>query len=94
MQFFVVASLVAAVMAMPAELVTRTHNIVCEYGLYTNVQCCGVDVLGVAGLDCHTITEVPNDANHANQICAKTGAAARCCVVPILGQALLCKDAI
>ncbi|KAJ6784649.1 hypothetical protein PWT90_03212 [Aphanocladium album] len=94
MQFAVIASLFAAAMAMPAELEARTNRIVCEYGLYTNIQCCATDILGVAALDCKTITEVPHDANHASQICAKTGGAARCCVIPILGQAVLCKDAI
>ncbi|KAF3927373.1 Trihydrophobin [Orbilia brochopaga] len=67
---------------------------VCSGGLYTSLQCCAPDVLGVACLDSTTPSEQPRDAQHFRQICAATGKAAKCCVFPVADQDLLCKDEI
>ncbi len=50
MKFFVVAALVATAMAAPA---LEARAPVCPPGLLSgNAQCCSVDVLGLADLDC------------------------------------------
>ena len=50
MQFIVIASLIASVLAVPADMAPR--NGVCQNGaLYTSPQCCTPDVLGLACLD-------------------------------------------
>ncbi|KAM3451491.1 hypothetical protein MY3296_005307 [Beauveria thailandica] len=61
----------------------------CPAGLYSNPQCCATDVLGVADIDCFH----PEDAHGAHsfqEICAAAGQRARCCVIPVAGQAILC----
>lgn len=50
MQFIVIASLIASVLAVPADMAPRSG--VCQDGtLYTNPQCCTPNVLNVACLD-------------------------------------------
>ncbi len=52
MQFIVIASLIASVLAVPAEMAPRSYyGHVCADGLYSNAQCCTPDILGVACLD-------------------------------------------
>ncbi|KAI0862962.1 fungal hydrophobin-domain-containing protein [Xylaria cubensis] len=63
----------------------------CPDGLYSVPQCCATDVLGVADLDCHSPASVPSSANNFRDICAAGGDRARCCVIPILGQSVLCE---
>ncbi|KAL7624622.1 hypothetical protein AAE478_006190 [Parahypoxylon ruwenzoriense] len=63
-------------------------------GLYNSAQCCATDVLGVADLDCQTPNEVPGSAADFRKICAIGGQRARCCVLPILGQGILCQTPI
>ncbi|KAI0450073.1 hydrophobin-like protein [Xylaria acuta] len=63
----------------------------CPNGLYSVEQCCATDVLGVADLNCHSPSAVPTSASHFKDICAKGGQRARCCVVPVLGQDVLCE---
>ncbi|KAI8958183.1 Cerato-ulmin hydrophobin family [Daldinia sp. FL1419] len=60
-------------------------------GLYDTAQCCATDVLGVADLDCHSPKSVPISAKDFRSVCADAGQRARCCVLPILGQAVLCQ---
>ncbi|KAH6605432.1 hypothetical protein Trco_007139 [Trichoderma cornu-damae] len=59
MQFLAIASLfLATAFAAPSmdshgHGVARRHdNALCPSGLYSNPQCCNLDVLGVAGIDC------------------------------------------
>ncbi|KAI1139893.1 cerato-ulmin [Hypoxylon sp. FL0543] len=63
-------------------------------GLYDSAQCCSTDVLGVADLDCATPGQVPTSAADFESICAAGGQRARCCVVPVLGQDVLCQTPI
>ncbi|TGJ87449.1 hypothetical protein E0Z10_g1295 [Xylaria hypoxylon] len=63
----------------------------CPSGLYSVEQCCATDILGVADLDCHSPSAVPSSAANFQAICAAGGQRARCCVIPILGQAVLCE---
>ncbi|UKZ61102.1 uncharacterized protein TrAtP1_002374 [Trichoderma atroviride] len=63
-------------------------------GLYSNLQCCSVDVLGIADLDCKPPSKTPVSGSDFKSICQASGAKPKCCVLPILGQGLLCEDAI
>ncbi|KAI0802936.1 fungal hydrophobin-domain-containing protein [Xylaria sp. FL0064] len=63
----------------------------CPDGLYSVPQCCATDVLGVADLDCSSPPAIPSSAAMFKSICATGGQRARCCVVPVLGQAVLCE---
>ncbi|KAI1358446.1 fungal hydrophobin-domain-containing protein [Xylaria arbuscula] len=62
----------------------------CPSGLYSNPQCCATDVLGVADLDCGSVPAIPTSASEFQSICAAGAQRARCCVIPVLGQAVLC----
>ncbi|KAI1187493.1 fungal hydrophobin-domain-containing protein [Nemania serpens] len=66
----------------------------CPDGLFSNPQCCATDILGVADLDCHSPPAVPRSAAEFRYICATGGQRARCCVIPVLGQALLCETPV
>ncbi|EME40396.1 hydrophobin-like protein [Dothistroma septosporum NZE10] len=59
--------------------------------LYTP-QCCETSVLGVADLACNTPSVSVDSEQSLINDCAKTGATAECCVLPVAGQALLCYD--
>ncbi|KAJ2895849.1 beta ketoadipyl CoA thiolase [Zalerion maritima] len=59
-------------------------------GLYDSAQCCATDVLGIADLDCGDPPEVPTNATDFSAVCAAIGQRARCCVLPILDQGILC----
>ena len=63
---------------------------VCPSMLYSNVQCCGTDVLGVADLDCATPHGMAQSGKDLQSICAQSGKQAACCTLPLLGQGLLC----
>ncbi|KAI6351408.1 hypothetical protein MCOR25_009944 [Pyricularia grisea] len=59
--------------------------------LYSSAQCCATDVLGIADLDCAVPTTLPTSASSFTSICAAKGQRARCCVLPVAGQAVLCQ---
>ncbi|KAI0432827.1 fungal hydrophobin [Xylaria sp. FL1042] len=88
-----VSLLATAVIANPVK---RTGGNPTPYdacsGLYDSLQCCSTDVLGVADLDCATPTAVPTSPASFAAICAAGGQTARCCVLPVLGQSILCQD--
>ncbi|KAG5916041.1 hypothetical protein E4U42_007816, partial [Claviceps africana] len=63
-------------------------------GLYSNPQCCAVNVLGVAALDCKNPSRKPTNAGDFKSTCASVGKKAQCCVLPLLGQDVLCTEAI
>ncbi|PMB64752.1 Cryparin [Beauveria bassiana] len=93
MKFFAIAALFAGALAMPtAEIEARTYTdkTICPNGLYSNLVCADVNILGVACLDADTPPETPRDGRNFQEICAKIGKQARCAAVPVLGQALLC----
>ncbi|KID90820.1 Hydrophobin 2 [Metarhizium guizhouense ARSEF 977] len=84
MKFLAVAALLAgAVIAAPTS--NTGGGLLCPPGLYSNPQCCASLLLGVVGLDC----EVPGVGDF-QEICAKKGKGAACCVLPVAGQDLLC----
>ncbi|KAM0741680.1 hypothetical protein ACQRIT_004537 [Beauveria bassiana] len=92
MKFFAIAALFAGALAMPTtEIDARTNNSpVCPNGLYSNPVCADVDVLQILCLNSVAPSEEPRDANHFREICSKIGKEARCAVLPVLGQAVLC----
>ncbi|EKJ68316.1 hypothetical protein NXS19_002272 [Fusarium pseudograminearum] len=83
-----VALLGAVVSALPANE-KRQAYIPCS-GLYGTSQCCATDVLGVADLDCGNPPSSPTDADNFSAVCSEIGQRARCCVLPILDQGILC----
>ncbi|KAK8036407.1 hypothetical protein PG991_001544 [Apiospora marii] len=62
--------------------------------LYSVPQCCATDVGGVAGLNCANVSEMPKSAESFQEICAGSGQQAKCCTLPVLGQALVCNTPI
>ncbi|KAF4494614.1 hypothetical protein FAGAP_9256 [Fusarium agapanthi] len=56
----------------------------CSDSLYGNPECCSLDVLGVADVECDSPTESPTDAADFQAICAASSKRARCCVLPVL----------
>ncbi|KAK0631160.1 Cerato-ulmin hydrophobin family [Bombardia bombarda] len=78
--------------ALPTSegVVDRQLYLPCS-GLYGTSQCCATDVLGVADLDCAGPPTVPTSADDFSAVCSAIGQRARCCVLPILGQDVLCQ---
>jgi hypothetical protein len=95
MQFitFAVTLFTTSVLSAPAPgsgVAERQTYTPCS-GLYDTAQCCAVDVLGVADLNCADPPTVPTDATDFQAICADIGDEARCCVLPLLDQGILCE---
>ncbi|KAI0843623.1 cerato-ulmin [Hypoxylon sp. FL0890] len=95
---FIVTFLATAVLANPTKRGNYPGGEGGSYdpcsGLYDSAQCCATDVLGVADLDCQTPSKVPTSAADFKSICASVGQRARCCVLPVLGQDVLCQTPI
>ncbi|OTB01619.1 hypothetical protein M426DRAFT_323258 [Hypoxylon sp. CI-4A] len=83
-----VAAIFAGVVAAAPALEERQYT-PCS-GLYGTAQCCATDVLGVADLDCANPSATPTDADNFSSVCSAIGQRARCCVLPILEQGILC----
>ncbi|KAI1383001.1 fungal hydrophobin [Hypoxylon trugodes] len=77
-------------LAVPAAVEQRQTYTPCS-GLYGTAQCCATDVLGVADLDCANPPSTPTDADNFSSVCSAIGQRARCCVLPILEQGVLCE---
>ncbi|KAK6851038.1 fungal hydrophobin [Apiospora arundinis] len=92
MQFSVIAATLfsAVAFAAPGAQVARQAIYTPCSGLYGTSQCCATDVLGVADLDCANPTKVPTSADNFSEVCSAIGQRARCCVLPILDQGILC----
>ncbi|TRX90485.1 hypothetical protein FHL15_008654 [Xylaria flabelliformis] len=91
-----VTLLASAVMANPTKRNTGNPSPydACPDGLYSVEQCCATDVLGVADLNCGSPSAVPSSPSSFQSICAAGGQRARCCVVPVLGQDVLCETPV
>ncbi|KAI5459306.1 Cerato-ulmin hydrophobin family [Mariannaea sp. PMI_226] len=87
----VVVTLHACLVAAVPTTEKRQIYIPCS-GLYKSAQCCATDVLGVADLDCGNPSTTPTSGDDFKSICAAGGQRARCCVLPILDQGILCND--
>ncbi|KAI1065521.1 hypothetical protein LB507_001233 [Fusarium sp. FIESC RH6] len=84
-----VTLLSAVVSALPANEKRQTPYVPCT-GLYGTAQCCATDVLGLANLDCGGPPSTPSNATDFSAVCSAIGQRARCCVLPILDQGILC----
>ncbi|KAI1091189.1 hydrophobin precursor [Rostrohypoxylon terebratum] len=95
MQFttLLVTFMASAVLATPGYNADGSY-FACNPGLYSNPQCCSVDVLGVADLNCASPSRAPSSAPEFQAICASGGQIARCCVLPIAGQDVLCETPV
>ncbi|KAJ3562609.1 hypothetical protein NPX13_g8503 [Xylaria arbuscula] len=93
MQFSLIAitSVFAAVASANPTYGGGKPYVACPSGLYSVPQCCATDVLGVADLNCGSPSASFSSAASFKSVCAKGGQRARCCVVPVLGQAVLCE---
>ncbi|KAH7392459.1 hydrophobin [Phaeosphaeria sp. MPI-PUGE-AT-0046c] len=65
---------------------------VCTGALYSQAQCCATDVLGAVGLNCAVPATAVSSTDDFIETCAKTGQQAKCCVIPVAGQDLLCTN--
>ncbi|KAM6478307.1 hydrophobin [Trichoderma sp. SZMC 28011] len=97
MQFLAVAALLftAAFAAPSTEApagLARRAEAWCPKGLYGVPQCCDVDVLGVADVDCRSPPSAPSKCKSFQGACASIGLQPKCCVLPVAGVALLCTD--
>ncbi|KAI3340901.1 hydrophobin-like protein [Ustulina deusta] len=87
--FAIIGFVATAVTAIPTDNTTPVN--LCPSFLYSSPQCCATDVLGVADLNCISPSAVPFSVSNFRDICALGGNRARCCVLPVLGQAVLCQ---
>ncbi|KAL1794319.1 hypothetical protein ACET3X_007740 [Alternaria dauci] len=88
MQFTIAAVLAfAATSAFAAPLDERQVGI-CASG---NPVCCATDVLNLANLDCAPPPLTTTVADFVDT-CAAAGQQAKCCLLPVLGQGLICSD--
>ncbi|KAI5804816.1 fungal hydrophobin-domain-containing protein [Peziza echinospora] len=85
---FLAFAFAAGAFAIPAMLAERQLPL-CTSG---TPLCCATDVLELADLDCHSPPITPNGTDSFIDICSAEGQQAKCCLIPILGQALLCSD--
>ncbi|KAM0259878.1 hypothetical protein ACHAQJ_003123 [Trichoderma viride] len=98
MQFFTIATLFFATAFAAPSMDNHGHGVsrrqsshFCPPGLlYSNPQCCKVDVLGLADLDCVVPKKKSGSCNSFDGICAAMGRQAKCCAVPVAGLAVLC----
>ncbi|CAD6447151.1 3fbedf31-637c-4793-91c3-4276fea456bc [Sclerotinia trifoliorum] len=81
-------SLLESTLAMPATL-SPPQDSICATG---SPQCCDVNVLGVADLNCEAPPKAFKDVASFNKACATVGKINMCCILPILNQALLCNS--
>ncbi|CCC10469.1 hypothetical protein SMACR_08025 [Sordaria macrospora] len=93
MQFTIatVLSLLTVALAAPAAVVERQVPYTACTGLYGTAQCCATDILGLADLDCANPPATLTSAVQFQATCSDIGQRARCCLLPILGQALVCE---
>ncbi|KAI1740164.1 hydrophobin-like protein [Xylaria scruposa] len=91
MQFTLIAIVGAIATAVSATPTDGGYKACGGQGLYSVPQCCATDALGVADLDCHSPSSVPSSVWNFKDVCAAGGQRARCCVVPVLGQDVLCE---
>ncbi|KAJ3579546.1 hypothetical protein NPX13_g1018 [Xylaria arbuscula] len=91
MQYSLITILGFAAAALAAPTDSPSNTALCPVGLYSVPQCCATDVLGVADLNCGSPSAQPYSVANFRDICANGGQRARCCVLPVLGQAVLCQ---
>ncbi|CZR60845.1 uncharacterized protein PAC_10741 [Phialocephala subalpina] len=53
-------------------------------------QCCDFDVDGILDGNCESPSSTPKDMKDFSEICSKTGKAAACCILSVVGEGLVC----
>ncbi|KAF2835272.1 hypothetical protein M501DRAFT_942254 [Patellaria atrata CBS 101060] len=87
------AASAAALPAIDANQLAARQSPLCT-GPGTTPLCCATDVLDLANLDCSTPPSLPSGAQDFIDICSAIGQQAKCCLLPILGQGLICNDIV
>ncbi|EHK18144.1 hydrophobin [Trichoderma virens Gv29-8] len=85
---------IAGILAAPSPNAKAIRSPLCPGGLESNPQCCSTDVLGIADLDCANPSSPVTDVQSFRAVCAAGGQRARCCAIPVAGQALLCESPV
>lgn len=96
MKFFTIASALigaSTALATPAYLTEKRQVTLCP-GTDSNAQCCATDVLGLADLNCANPPTQPTSTADFINICSAIGQQAKCCLLPVLGQALICTSVV
>ncbi|ETI23636.1 hypothetical protein G647_05438 [Cladophialophora carrionii CBS 160.54] len=75
-----------------SSLMDRQAAVTLCTGASSSAVCCATDVLGVADLDCAPPPTPPTSLEDFTNICAAIGQQARCCLLPILEQGLICAN--
>ncbi|KAF2201304.1 hypothetical protein GQ43DRAFT_351961, partial [Delitschia confertaspora ATCC 74209] len=88
MQFSTI--LLFAATAIAAPMMEERQLVLCTGA--GSPQCCATDVLNLADLDCAAPPTTPTSINNFIDVCSAAGQQAKCCVLPVLGQALFCAD--
>ncbi|EXJ72411.1 uncharacterized protein A1O5_04915 [Cladophialophora psammophila CBS 110553] len=95
MHFSTVAIVLAGVTtamasAIPGKSALVDRQVTLCSGADSSAVCCATDVLRVADLDCAPPPSTPTSIDDFTSICASIGQQARCCLLPILEQGLIC----
>ncbi|VUC23777.1 unnamed protein product [Clonostachys rosea] len=85
------AAALLAQLATASPTVAKRQTYVACSGLYGTAQCCATDVLGLVDLDCGNPPSLPTSPDEFSSVCSAIGQRARCCVLPVLGQDVLCQ---
>lgn len=70
------------------------HRQISLCGSSLTPQCCGIDVLGIIDVDCRTPPSRPISFEDFQDSCGASGYSAKCCVLPVAGQGVLCNDPV
>ncbi|KAG4442796.1 hypothetical protein IFR05_001742 [Cadophora sp. M221] len=89
MQFSAITLTLFATLIAAFPLERRQLGNLCGSALDTP-QCCDVSVGGLANLNCASPTSDPATVADFTAECNDAGQAPYCCVLPILGDALVC----
>ncbi|OAP61268.1 hypothetical protein AYL99_03469 [Fonsecaea erecta] len=84
------AATTAVASAIPGKSTLMERQVTLCSGADSSAVCCATDVLGVADLDCAPPPSTPTSTDDFTSICASIGQQARCCLLPILEQGLIC----
>ncbi|KIX96808.1 uncharacterized protein Z520_07528 [Fonsecaea multimorphosa CBS 102226] len=76
--------------AIPGKSALVDRQVTLCSGADSSAVCCATDVLGVADLNCAPPPTTPTSIDDFTSICASIGQQARCCLLPILEQGLIC----
>ncbi|KAH6663654.1 fungal hydrophobin-domain-containing protein [Halenospora varia] len=91
MQFSTVLITLFASLAAASPLQERQASL-CTSAIDTAL-CCELDVDGLLDVTCSPPSPRPASVEEFQATCAAAGKGAKCCTLPVLGEALLCTNA-